>query len=111
MKTTISKKGQVTIPKPLRDRLGLLPGQVLDFEEEKGRLVGTGEFFSIEADQVFKAIGQHYDQSILEFDDSPAIENGRIRVDKNHRSSKFLGCFLRRPWWAFRLYPAGACKM
>ncbi len=41
MKTTISEKGQVTIPKPLRDRLGLLPGQVLDFREEKGRLVAT----------------------------------------------------------------------
>ncbi len=41
MKTTISEKGQVTIPKALRDRLGLLPGQVLDFREEKGRLVAT----------------------------------------------------------------------
>lgn len=41
MKTTISEKGQVTIPKPLRDRLGLLPGQVLDFREEEGKLVAT----------------------------------------------------------------------
>jgi antitoxin PrlF len=41
MKTVISEKGQVTIPKQLRDRLGLLPGQVLDFREEKGRLVAT----------------------------------------------------------------------
>ncbi len=41
MKTTISEKGQVTIPKPLRDRLGLLPGQVLDFREEQGKLVAT----------------------------------------------------------------------
>lgn len=41
MKTTISEKGRVMIPKALRDRLGLLPGQVLDFREEKGRLVAT----------------------------------------------------------------------
>lgn len=41
MKKTISEKGQVTIPKSLRDWLGLLPGQVLDFREEKGRLVAT----------------------------------------------------------------------
>lgn len=41
MKTIVSEKGQVTIPKPLRDRLGIRPGQVLDFEEEKGRLVAT----------------------------------------------------------------------
>lgn len=40
MKTTISEKGQITIPKRLRDRLGLRPGTVLDFEEAGGRLVG-----------------------------------------------------------------------
>jgi len=41
MKTTVSEKGQVTIPKPLRDRLGIRPGHVLDFREEQGRLVAT----------------------------------------------------------------------
>ncbi|HLO34446.1 MAG TPA: AbrB/MazE/SpoVT family DNA-binding domain-containing protein [Candidatus Deferrimicrobium sp.] len=40
MKTTVSEKGQITIPKRLRDRLGLDPGTVLDFEEADGRLVG-----------------------------------------------------------------------
>lgn len=41
MKTIVSEKGQVTIPKPLRERLGIRPGQVLDFREEHGRLVAT----------------------------------------------------------------------
>jgi antitoxin PrlF len=41
MKAIVSEKGQVTIPKPLRDRLGLRTGQVLDFFEEKGRLVAV----------------------------------------------------------------------
>ncbi len=41
MKAIVSEKGQVTIPKPLRDRLGIRPGHVLDFREEQGRLVGT----------------------------------------------------------------------
>ncbi len=41
MKVTISEKGQVTIPKRLRDRLGLRAGEQLDFEEEHGRLVAT----------------------------------------------------------------------
>ena len=41
MKTTVSQKGQVTIPKPLRDRMGIRPGNVLDFSEEKGGLVAT----------------------------------------------------------------------
>ncbi len=39
MKAIVSEKGQVTIPKRLRDRLGIRPGQILDFEEESGRLV------------------------------------------------------------------------
>jgi antitoxin PrlF len=39
MKAIVSEKGQVTIPKALRERLGLGPGQVLDFQERKGRLI------------------------------------------------------------------------
>lgn len=38
-RAVVSEKGQVTIPKRLRDRLGIRPGQVLDFSEERGRLV------------------------------------------------------------------------
>ncbi len=41
MKTTVSEKGQVTIPKTIRERLGIRPGQVLDFSAEGGRLVAT----------------------------------------------------------------------
>jgi antitoxin PrlF len=39
MNTVVSEKGQVTIPKPLRDSLGLVPGTELDFEERDGALV------------------------------------------------------------------------
>lgn len=41
MKATVSQKGQVTIPKQLRDRLGIRTGEVLDFCDEGGRLVVT----------------------------------------------------------------------
>ena len=41
MKTTVSEKGQITIPKPLRLRLGLQKGEVLDVREDRGRLVMT----------------------------------------------------------------------
>ena len=39
MNSILSEKGQVTIPKRLREDLGLVPGTVLDFTEEDGRLV------------------------------------------------------------------------
>jgi AbrB family looped-hinge helix DNA binding protein len=41
MKTTVSERGQITIPKPLRERLGIRPGQKLEMREERGRLVAT----------------------------------------------------------------------
>lgn len=39
MKTKVSERGQVTIPKKLRKRLGIRPGQVLEVDEERGRVV------------------------------------------------------------------------
>jgi len=43
MKTTaqVSEKGQVTIPKALRERLGIRAGEILEFREERGKLVAT----------------------------------------------------------------------
>ena len=41
MKAIVSEKGQVTIPKRLRDRLGIVPGAVLEFREESGTLVAS----------------------------------------------------------------------
>jgi AbrB family looped-hinge helix DNA binding protein len=32
MPVTVTTKGQVTIPKPVRDRLGIKPGNSVDFE-------------------------------------------------------------------------------
>jgi len=39
MKSIVSQRGQVTIPKFCRDKLGLIPGVVLDFEAVDGVLV------------------------------------------------------------------------
>ena len=41
MKSVVSEKGQVTIPNRLRERLGIRSGEVLDFEEDHGRLVAA----------------------------------------------------------------------
>jgi AbrB family looped-hinge helix DNA binding protein len=40
MSTTVTSKGQVTIPKPVRDRLNIKPGSKVDFElAPDGRIV------------------------------------------------------------------------
>ncbi len=52
--------------------------------DANGRLEGTGEYFSLPADMLFKAIGQTFAataSSALE------LENGRIRVDANRKTS------------------------
>ena len=41
MKAIVSEKGQITIPKAVRDRLGLMPGTILEIEASEGRLVGV----------------------------------------------------------------------
>jgi glutamate synthase (NADPH/NADH) small chain len=56
-------------------------------KDDEGRLSYTGEFFTLEADQVFKAIGQKFNPQVLAGDDQPGIENGRIRVDEERRTS------------------------
>lgn len=40
MAATVTSKGQVTIPKPVRERLGIQPGNAVDFElAADGRIV------------------------------------------------------------------------
>lgn len=43
MKAHLSEKGQITIPKALRAKLGLRPGAVIDFVARDGALIGTKE--------------------------------------------------------------------
>jgi len=45
MATTVTSKGQVTIPKPVRDRLGIVPGSRVEF-----RLAGDGSIIIEKAD-------------------------------------------------------------
>jgi AbrB family looped-hinge helix DNA binding protein len=41
MLSTVSEKGQITVPKRLRERLGIHPGDRLELVEDGGRLVAT----------------------------------------------------------------------
>lgn len=39
MKAIVAERGQVTIPKKLRERLGIIPHTVLEFHEDNGKLI------------------------------------------------------------------------
>jgi AbrB family looped-hinge helix DNA binding protein len=54
MKAVVADRGQVTIPKALRDRLGIVPKTVLDFHEERGRLVAEK---TAQSDPVSQVLG------------------------------------------------------
>ena len=68
---------------------GKLDGIEFEYTEERdGRLVGTGETVTLEADQVLKAIGQTFDPAALG-SDKPSLDiaGGRIVVDDEGRTS------------------------
>ena len=58
MKAKVAERGQVTIPKALRERLGIRPGTLLEFSAEKGRLVAV-KFESLDpVDRIFGKYGK-----------------------------------------------------
>lgn len=58
MKATVTVRGQVTIPKLLRDRLGICPGMVLNFSAEKGLLVVEKADSADVVDQLYGSLGK-----------------------------------------------------
>jgi AbrB family looped-hinge helix DNA binding protein len=58
MKAKVAERGQVTIPKALRERLGIVHGTVLDFIEEQGRLIAKKTETVDAVDQVFGRLGR-----------------------------------------------------
>ncbi|HYM44558.1 MAG TPA: AbrB/MazE/SpoVT family DNA-binding domain-containing protein [Solirubrobacteraceae bacterium] len=57
MLSTVSEKGQVTVPKRIRDRLGIKAGDRLEFAEEGGRLVATKAVSGDPVDAVYGILG------------------------------------------------------
>ena len=53
MKTVVSEKGQITIPKTLRNQLGIRPRQVLEVKEDRGRLLVTKSDLADPVESVF----------------------------------------------------------
>lgn len=68
MLSRVSQKGQVTVPKPLRERLDIRPGDELDFTEEDGRLVALKLTRQDPVDAVYGsvALGRSTDEIIRE---------------------------------------------
>jgi AbrB family looped-hinge helix DNA binding protein len=71
MKSRVAERGQVTIPKRLRERLGIQPGTILAFDEENGRLVAVKEKNSDPVSKVFGCL-----KETLETDAVMAILRG-----------------------------------
>jgi AbrB family looped-hinge helix DNA binding protein len=65
VKATVSGKGRVTIPKRLRDRLGIRAGEQLEFIEEAGRLVATKVRRRSPVDQVYGVLGVQYTDALV----------------------------------------------
>jgi dihydropyrimidine dehydrogenase (NAD+) subunit PreT len=57
------------------------------YKDGNGRLAGTGETFTLPADQLFKAIGQALDATPLAGDENPDLILGRIKLDEFRRTS------------------------
>lgn len=59
MLSTVSEKGQITVPKRLRDRLGIRAGDQLELHEEGGRLVARKAIASDPVAAVYGILGTH----------------------------------------------------
>ncbi len=53
MRAKVAERGQVTIPKLLRERLGIRPGTVLDFDTSDGRLIAVKVSSTDPVEQVY----------------------------------------------------------
>ncbi|HUY28293.1 MAG TPA: AbrB/MazE/SpoVT family DNA-binding domain-containing protein [Candidatus Binataceae bacterium] len=65
MKARVAERGQVTIPKRLRDRLGVKPGTTLEFSEERGRLVAVKSAPADPVAMVFGCLGGKFDTDVF----------------------------------------------
>lgn len=73
MKAIVAERGQVTIPKALRQKLGIKPGTILDFEIKQATLVAVKIHQQNPMDQVFGCLNKE------ELDTDKVIEELRGR--------------------------------
>jgi AbrB family looped-hinge helix DNA binding protein len=61
MKARIAERGQVTIPKLLRNRLGMTPGTILEFSEESGHLIIVKHGVIDSVAKIYGCLGKNLD--------------------------------------------------
>jgi AbrB family looped-hinge helix DNA binding protein len=61
MKARVDGRGQVTIPKQVRERLGVKPGTILEFSEEHGRLIAVKSCGADPVSEVYGCLGKKID--------------------------------------------------
>ena len=65
MKGRVSERGQVTIPKRLREVLAIKSGTVLEFTEEHGRLIAVKSGGIDPVSEVFGCLGKRLNTDAL----------------------------------------------
>ncbi len=58
MKAKVAERGQVTIPRALRRKLGIRPGTILQFEERSGQLVASKDETADAVESVYGTLGR-----------------------------------------------------
>ena len=61
MKARVAQRGQVTIPKSLREKLGINPGTILEFSEDHGRLIAVKTGGIDPVSEVYGCLGMRLD--------------------------------------------------
>lgn len=55
--------------------------------DDEGRMRGTGETFTLAADQVFKAIGQHFVPAVFADSEAPGMQGSRISTNADRKTN------------------------
>ena len=57
MQAKVAERGQVTIPKSLRDQLAIHPGTILEFHTEQGKLIAVKTTTTNPVDDLYGSFG------------------------------------------------------
>jgi antitoxin PrlF len=65
MKAKVAEHGRVTIPKMLRESLGVKAGTVLEFSEEHGRLIAIKAAVDDPVSEVYGCLGKEIETDVI----------------------------------------------